>query len=437
MAVRGVPARWRARCKFLLPALLLLTITAVPPAAAARLVANNPIGVHSMLYLTHPFSAKQAMFEEASAVGASTIRLDIELSGVFPDPNGPPDWTGVDQYMFLAELYHLRVLADLLAPPWYEVDCPAGTAPSATDTCQPRDPSQWGRQAGMIAAHTRGVINDFEIVNEPDGRWAFLGTPQQYAAMLQASYNHIHAANPDARVALGGLMNIGPAGRTWLNAVLAAPGADARHKFDIANIHVRVAPAETGPVVCTWRRYFAAKGFTGPLWVTETGYPADASQQTDPGYQDGPTSQARYLANAIPDMIRAGATEVFVTERDTLSGPYASEGFLRTPDPLPAFPTYTRRPSFYTIQHLARKDWQTNRRGLTARRRAAPRMTGLTRTHGTPTCQDLQPGRRHRRRQARAARITRLTMPARSDAPPDAAAARTDEQGLNRTGPPH
>jgi hypothetical protein len=317
----------------------------------------------------------------------------------------------------------LRVLADLLAPPSYEVDCPAGTAPSATDTCPPSDPSQWGRQAGMIAAHTRGVINDFEIVNEPDGRWSFLGSPQQYAAMLQASYDDIHAANPDAQVALGGLMNIGPAGQTWLNAVLATPGHDARQKFDIANIHVRVPPAQTGPVVCTWRHYFAAKGFTGPLWVTETGYPADASQQTDPGYQDGPASQARYLATAIPDMIRGGAAKVFVTERDTLSGPYASEGFLQTPDPLPAFPTFTRRPSFYTIQHLARENrWPAGRvRG--ARIRSAKRKSRPVRSHKTSSCQYLHPGRRrHGRGRGRIATLTRLPISPVADAPASDAA---------------
>ena len=224
MAVRGAPARRRVGCKLVLLASLLALVLANGPAMAEVLAPSNPIGVHSMLYLTHSFSAKQAMFEEASAVGASTIRLDIELSGVFPDPNETPDWSDVDQYMWLAELYHVRVLADLVAPPWYEVDCPPGTPPSATDTCPPANSAQWGAQVGMIAAHTRGVINYFEIVNEPDGRWAFLGSPEQYAAMLQASYDAIHAANPRARVALGGLMNIGAGGLTWMNAMLATPG---------------------------------------------------------------------------------------------------------------------------------------------------------------------------------------------------------------------
>ena len=87
-------------------------------------------------------------------------------------------------------------------------------------------------------------------------------------------------------------MNIGTAGQDWMNTMLATLGTDAPHKFDIANIHIRTPPAQTGAIVASWRRYFAARGFNGPLWVTETGYPADPTQQTDPGYQDGPAPKA-------------------------------------------------------------------------------------------------------------------------------------------------
>ena len=199
-----------------------------------------------MLYLTTPFGGKQAMFQEAAAVGASTIRLDVELSAVFPDENGPPDWAGIDQYMWLARRYHLRVLADLLATPWYLADCPGGASFAASYLCPPADPAAWARDAGAIAAHTRGVIDDFEIINEPDGRWSFLGSPQQYAHILAASYAAIHAADPGARVALGGLMDIGTAGSVWLDAVLATPGVDAARSYDIANIHVRTPPPTRG-----------------------------------------------------------------------------------------------------------------------------------------------------------------------------------------------
>lgn len=338
----------------LLPAwLLTLALGSTPAAATHGQARSDPIGVHSMLYLTDSFTTMQSMFTQTAALGASTIRLDIELSAVFPEPNGPPDWTGVDDYMRLAVRYHLSVLADLLATPWYLADCPAGVPSDVSYRCPPSDPAVWGRDAGAIAEHTRGAINEFEIINEPDGGWAFYGTPQQYAQLLGASYSAIHRANPNAKVALGGLMSIGPAGRAWMDAVLATTDGGVPPRFDIANIHVRTPPAAAGKIIATWRRYFARHGFRGPLWVTETGYPADPSQQTNPAYRGGARAQARYLTAIIPAMICAGAAKVFVTERDSLTGTFASEGLLQTVDPLAAEPQYRRRPSFYAVRKLA------------------------------------------------------------------------------------
>ncbi len=315
-----------------------------------------------MLYLDTPLSVKTALFSQAAALGASDIRLDIELSGVFPghlqgqlgrlSGSGlpPADWSGVNQYMNLARRYHLRVLADLTSTPNYMAQCPRPMPPTQWYRCPPRDPAAWAREAGAIAAHARGLIDNFEIINEPDARWSFLGTAQQYAAVLSSAYRAIHAADPAARVALGGLGHVGAWGRRWMDAVLATPGADAIHRFDMANIHVRVPPSQAGGVVCSWRTYFAKKGFRGPLWVTETGYPADPAQQNDSGYQSGVPAQARWLASVIPTLLRAGAARVFVTLRDSGVGPYASEGVLASARALTPGFWFRRRPSFYTIQ---------------------------------------------------------------------------------------
>jgi hypothetical protein len=367
MSVTNRAARWAAYGA-------LCAALTVPAGASASNRAHNPIGVHSMLFLDHPFSAKDAMFKEAAAVGAGEIRVDIALAGVFPVAGGAPQWDAVDQYMRLARRYHLKVLANLLATPWYLAACPDGTSFGDSYRCPASDPRQWGRAAGAIAAHTRGVINDFEIVNEPDGRWAFLGTPQQYAAMLAAAGDAIHAANPRGRVAAGGLMDVGAGGRAWMTAMLASLGPQGAGAFDIANIHVRGRAAETGRVVARWRRYFARAGFSGPLWVTEAGYPADPDHQMDPAYRGGPAAQARYVTAAVAAMIRAGASRVFVTERDALGGGFASEGILDTSDPLQADPQYTRRPSFYALRALARHGGgpvEARRRGGPARPRGS------------------------------------------------------------------
>ncbi len=354
MVVRGVPAGWRLCRRVATFVVVLLAVLNEAPVAAAATVPVAPIGVHSMLHATEPLDIKQAMFHEAAAIGASMIRVDIELSAVFPAPGGPPDWSGVDQYMWLARRYRLRVLADLVATPWYLADCPAGTPFASSYLCPPSDARAWGQDAGSIARHTRGAIDCFEIINEPDGSWAFLGTPQQYAGILATSYQAIHAADPTAKVALGGLMDVGAGGAAWLSAVFATPGLDAIHSFDIANIHVRTPAAGAAPTIARWRRYFARRHFDGPLWVTETGYPADAAWQTDPGYRDGAMSQAQWMAAVIPAMLTAGATVVFVTERDWLTGRYASEGVLRSTGSPTAADGYIPRPSFYAVRALAR-----------------------------------------------------------------------------------
>jgi polysaccharide biosynthesis protein PslG len=346
-----------------------------------------PIGAHSMLYLNTPFSAMKAMFAQASEMGASDIRVNIEVSSVFPGPaqtrqrsaltpvarrappiqlpsrNGGahshplahPQWTGVNRYLRLARTYHLHVLAVLTSTPAWMARCPRGTRSNAIYRCPP-DPRDWGRAVAEIAAHTGGVIDSFEVLNEPDGRWSFLGSPQQYAAVLAASYNAIHTADPTARVVLGGLMHVGTLGQRWMDAMLATQGSDAVHKFDVANLHLRVVPTQVPTVTCQWEGYLAAKGFSGPLWVTETGYPANRAEQSDPGYETGPRAQAHWLTATVPAMLASGVEKVFVTERDLSRGQYASEGVLQAPNPLPASPHIRRRPSFYAVQRLARMD---------------------------------------------------------------------------------
>jgi hypothetical protein len=71
------------------------------------------------------------------------------------------------------------------------------------------------------------------------------------------------------------------------------------------------------------------------------------------GGSSGSSAQARWMTTAIPAILHAGAAIVFVTERDSLTGPYASEGVLQTTDPLTAFSVYTRRPSFYAVRTFA------------------------------------------------------------------------------------
>ena len=279
-----------------------------------------------MLQLNDPPSFMRTMFQRARAMGASAIRLDVAPALVFGDPSGTPDFFGLDAVTALAREYHLRVIGDLFTIPSWIADCQMPTDPSAMARSGTDDLTRYRSLISQIVARADPAIRDWEIWNEPDTAEFFTGTPAQYAAMLRTAHDAIKAIDPAAEVLLGGIS--GPSGMAWLGQVFASPGADAAHAFDIANVHERADLYGLAPDIAGWKHFLAGYRFTGPLWVTEHGYPADPAYQYDPAYNSGPDSQAAYLTASIPTLIDAGASEVFVTERDNLSGQFASEGVL-------------------------------------------------------------------------------------------------------------
>lgn len=332
----------------------LLVFCCSCPCARSAVRGDTPYGVHSMLYVDAPPSFKEAMFREAASLGASSIRVDVFVPAIVTTPDGPPDWTALDEYMTLARRYHLQVLGILLGTPWWLAACPRGASLLDVYKCPASDPQAFAACAGQIARHARGVIDDWEIRNEPDGRWAYLGTPADYARELTATAAAIHVADPGARVMNGGAMM--PASRGWLDAMLAAGGPTLAASLDVVNVHVRGRLGGLSRTVRSWRAFFARHGVPRPLWVTEHGYPSDSVYQSDPAFRGGEAAQAAYLARSLPALLRAGAARVFVTERDNLGGAFASEGLLggSVTDPPAPFPTIRRKPAANAFAALAR-----------------------------------------------------------------------------------
>ena len=270
---------------------------------------------------------------------------------MFANHSQPPDFSGLDEVMSLAQAYHLRVVADLVTIPTWMADC--ATPASDTSRCATADLPAYASVISQIVSHADPVIRDWEVWNEPDTAAFFNGTPQQYAFMLRTAHDAIKAVDPGEDVLLGGISGI--AGMDWLGQVFATPGADAAHAFDTATVHERGDLWSLASDLAAWRRFLAADGFTGPLWVTEHGYPSDPAYQYDPGYTGGEGAQAAYLAASIPTLVDAGAAEVFVTERDNLGGQFASEGVLGgdVSDPPVADPEIVPKPSFAVVQAIA------------------------------------------------------------------------------------
>jgi hypothetical protein len=338
-------------------ALAIAVATATAPAASAA--AENPYALHSMLQVSSPPELKQQMFAQAAAAGASEIRLDASLGALNNPWISDAMWNGLDDYVSLSRQYGVRALIVLNSSndPRLET-CQPGVDPSGGQ-CGVTDLADYYTEIATLVQRVRGTIDDFEIVNEPDGQWTFTGTPAQYAAMLSTAYAAVHDNDPSGRVVLGGIMT--PADRSWLATSFTTPGFDAVHKFDVANVHLRAPLASLPAQLLGWRKFFTFFGDQNvPMWVTETGYPSDPAYQYDPGFRgvdapSGQAAQAAFLSKSLPGLLFAGAAKVFVTERDNLSGEYASEGLLggNVADDAQGTPAPIAKNAFYTFSSLA------------------------------------------------------------------------------------
>ncbi len=342
-----------------------------PPGGRALTGAPAPYSAHSMIYACcTPLAQKERAFASARASGAGYVRLDVNLRGVFAVHRGQPrrpDWSALDQIVALGRRYNLPVLAVLTHVPDHITQCKNDNQ----RTCPAGDFEAYGRYAALIADRLKGVATHFEIVNEPDGEWAFRGSPSEYARMLEAAHRHIRTRVPKARILLGGLMY---PDRKWIAAMLSTPGVDAIRKFDIANVHLRGRANTMAIAVKRWRSYFAARGFKGQLWVTEHGYPGRTLFQYDRTFRGGERAQAAFLGKSLPALRSGGARQVFFTLRDSwrseFTGEYLSEGILNLGERAPY--SVRRKQSFTVVSQLNAR-WRKAERLRVLRKRALKR----------------------------------------------------------------
>jgi polysaccharide biosynthesis protein PslG len=334
------------------PATLLLLITLAFGWAAAGAHAA-PYSAHSLVQsCCTPFAQKKSIFAEAKAMGARYIRLDVSLEGTFEHwgaEAAEPNWKGVDEVARLARRYGLRVAAVINGTPSHISSCEERRLDYTH--CAPTDPEQFGEYAARVVARAPDVFRAVEVWNEPEAAWTFQGTPEQYAGMLKATYSAVKRRFPGVKVLIGGATSLGS--RDWYARALAAGAAGS---FDIANVHVRGPVTGLAPTIRRWRRFFREHGHSGPLWVTEAGYPSDTSAQYDERYRGGEAAQAAYLRDALPAMVGAGACQVFVIERDAWvsewgNNPMNTEGVVQMAEREP-FPA-RRKPAFGVVRRLA------------------------------------------------------------------------------------
>ena len=285
-------------------ALVALALAAAPQAGAFAL----PTGFIGISPQSGPDASDYGLMEEA---GIRSLRLPLSWAQI--EANGPdrPDWSGFDLEVGLAARYGMTVfpfVAD--SPRW------------ATGEGR-REPAAngWQRRAWALflraAVRRYGAGGSFWRENPflpylPAQRWEIwneenivtFGTadPERFARLIRISGRTVHAADPAAKVILGGLFgrplqippNIGSG--DFLSRFYRA--GDVKRYFDGVALHPYVADAGAmEPQIRNLRRIMRAHHDAAtPLYVTELGW---GSASFESRWERGPRGQARELDRAF------------------------------------------------------------------------------------------------------------------------------------------
>jgi hypothetical protein len=338
-----------------IPAVVLVFLAAASPAASgATGTYGQRLGSHTMLYLDSTPEQQRAVFRATAEAGVGSLRMDLAVGHVFP--RGGPDFSAVDRVNALAAEYDLDVLGVITTTPWYIGDCPPGVDDRHAERCAPAPEYErrWRRMVGRLARRASNVQR-WELGNEPDG-FGFAAGPREYARWAALAAAGIRAARPGATIALGGLAHF--TNESFVAQALNDPAYPLRPLIDVANVHVREPLGTLQSTVASARALFHRRGFDGPLWVTETGYPSRPEHQWEPGFQGGARDQGRWLSRGVRALVAGGAERVFVTFRDTRefgrASPFASEGVLQWPR-LDRAGRARPKPAYWALRRLARR----------------------------------------------------------------------------------
>ena len=279
----------------LLVALSGLALTLVPPslqmqAACQSSSGQNRFGVNEVLgwpglYTPERLETSLGMMQDA---GIGWVRVTWAWKDMQSQAGASFDYTHLDAVAATAAEHHVQLLPILLAVPAWSSSAPEALKTqygnlSPVDHYRPNDIQDWLHYVQNVVERYDGDgvddapgsprINYWEVWNEPNIAFFWQPKPDaaEYFALLSATYQTIKAADPTAKVVLGGLANADSGYLQALYTLGAAP------YFDVVSVHLYSYPANgIAPVqnaLASVRATMNANGDQNkPLWLTEIGW---------------------------------------------------------------------------------------------------------------------------------------------------------------------
>ncbi len=145
-------------------------------------------------------------------------------------------------------------------------------------------------------------IKHWEVMNEPEFDFYFLGTPADYFEILRATAEAAKSADPEAMIVQGGLAGMMPECTEFWQAVFDLGGAQY---IDIFNMH-SIGHGEHLNIP-TFKVFLSKNGISDkPIWVTEVQY--QQSQQT---VNASPEQFAQIMARSYIFALANGVDKLF------------------------------------------------------------------------------------------------------------------------------
>jgi len=149
----------------------------------------------------------------------------------------------------------------------------------------PTDPRLFANVMTALAEHFRGRIHSWELWNEPDLAEYWQGTPDEFAVTIKAGAEAVRAADPSAKIVLGG-MSLGPEkffrtlvekhdiGR-YVDVIALHAYPESWHEDRLEKVFEEEVPK---------MEKLIKSGTQRPLWLNEMGY---ADYRYEPNHASG------------------------------------------------------------------------------------------------------------------------------------------------------
>ena len=280
--------------------MMVVSSLLTPAAAPERLGAQTPtsaFGVNGHVASRFGiYGSQQAPLDVMAAHNVSWNREEFRWDMVQPAPNRW-DWGFTDEMVDKATRRGVNILG-LLAYSVGWASPGAGVGSNQPAYMMPANLDAYRAYVHTVVSRYKGRVRAWEVWNEPNhgAFWRPAPNASEYGTLLRVASEAIRAADPSARVVLGGVSGSDIA---FLEQTVAVAGWQS---FDVLAAHPYVAPKspEFGYLadgeLTKLQAFVNRHGGGKPIWLTEIGWPSSTPGQWGVGSAE---TQANYLVRGF------------------------------------------------------------------------------------------------------------------------------------------